>query len=674
MKIQGKLTLALALFGVLLILAMALPFYREMSRTLERQQFQLLETVLDSRIESIEHALELRSQQARQIARTWMPGRIVPGELLSEEHRQQLGEHLTGIVHGDLDSTRSIVDPSPDLSGIAHLVIRDLNGDLLVESQSDSGTLFDQLPYDLLEELEQEGEAIRTVWLGEERDTPRLLLFQEIRNSESGERSALLEMEIRVDGLNRIALDRTGMGQSGEVLLFAARGESYRLLTPLRHPNSMTSPGRTSGERSVGGVLELTDADLDAGVREGESARAVRDYRQVEVRCEWAPLPELNWIVVAKIDRNELYAPMGRINRVVGWSIAGALMFTLILAWGMARTLSEPIGKLTALFGRISRGEAVRPVRVKRRDELGELAHRANDSIHYLNRVRHHANRITGGDPTGTLEPVGPEDRLGEALQAMTESIRRYRSRIAHLLRQSRQQSRRLSDQREEIRKELMLRRTLQQRLLEAHDRERQQVGRELHDGLGQMLTGIRMLSEQLATQLRERGDANAESVAEISDMVRETDEFVRVLSRGMALHDVTSAGLDVLLRNLCENMEKLFGVAPVLVLVGELELDSSVAMAIYRIIQEAVTNAVRHADPDWIRVEIQALEDRVQFEIRNNGIAFRESDRGNGGVGLQTMEYRASVLGGSLRIESETDGITRVSGEIPHKQYEEAE
>lgn len=674
MKIQGKLTLALALFGLLLIFAMTLPYYREMSRTLESQQFQLLEIVLDSRIESIHHTVELRQQQAEQIARTWMPGRIIPDEPLTDEHRERLGAHLSGIVHGELDSTHAIVDPSLDLSGVVRLGIRDLDGDLLVWSEPDPGDPFGRLSDDLRNELEQHGEAIRTVWRGAESETPRLLLFQEIRNSDSGERSALLEMEIRINGLNRIALDRTGMGESGEVLLFAKRENDYRLVTPLRHVEGLAGSGEMNGRAEVGGVIELSDPDLEAGVREGQTARAVRDYRRVEVRCEWASISELDWIVVAKIDRNELYAPIGRMNRILGWSIAGVLLFALFLAWGMARTLSEPIRKLTALFGRISRGEAARPVRVERGDELGVLAHRANDSIHYLNRIRRHADRISGGDFTGNLEPVGPADRLGKALKAMTESIRRYRSRIARLLRESRQQSQRLSDQREEIRQELSMRRSLQQRLLKAHDVERQQIGQELHDGLGQMLTGIRMLSEQFATQLRERGDTNAESVAEISEMVQEADEFVRVLSRGMALHDITSAGLDRLLRNLCENMEKLFGIGPILVLEEDLELESSVAMAIYRIVQEAVTNAVRHADPGWIRVEIYSSGDQVRFQVQNNGIPFQESDRRNGGLGLQAMEYRASVLGGFLRIEPEKGGVTRVYGDIPRKQHKEAE
>ncbi|MGM0505786.1 MAG: histidine kinase [Bacteroidota bacterium] len=674
MKIQGKLTLALALFGLLLILAMALPFYRESSRTLERQQHQLLETVLDSRIESIHHTMELRRQQAQQIARTWMPARIVPREELDEELRSRLIAHLTGIVRGDTDSTRTLSDFAPEQAGIDQLSIRDLDGDLLVRSDTDSRAPSDRLPKGLLEELQKNGEAVRSVWRGTGSENLRLLFYQEVRNADTHEQSAFLEMEIRIEGLNRIVLDRTGMGESGEVLLFAEREDVYRLVTPLRHTGGSEGSSGSGDREEIGRVLELTDTDLVEGVRKGVAARAVRDYRQVEVRCEWASVPELGWIVAAKIDRDELYVPMSRMNRVVGWSVAGVLLFALLLAWAMARSLSEPIRKLTTLFKRISRGEAVQPVRVEREDELGELAQRANDSIHYLNRIRHHANRIAGGDPSGNLKPVGPEDRLGKTIVAMTSSIRRYRIRIARLLRESRRQTRRLSAQREEIRQELVMRRKLQQRLLEVHDRERQQVGRELHDGLGQMLTGIRMLSEQLASRLRKQGEASAESVAEISGMVREADEFVRVLSRGMALHDVGSTGLDPLLRNLCDNMEKLFGIQPTLEIEGDLKLENSVAMAVYRIVQEGVTNAVRHADPDWIQVEVCSEGDQIRFQVRNNGIAFRESNRRNGGLGLQTMEYRASVLGGFLRIESETDGITRVFGEIPCKQYEETE
>lgn len=669
MKIQGKLTLALTLFGTLLVVAMAIPFHREMVRTLENRQYHLLETVLDSRMESIRHSIELRQEQARKIARTWLPSRIEPGVPPDNELKERLEAHLTGILHSGLIG---MVDPesSPDNpSGWVRLTIRGLDGEKWVESGFRSGS--ENFTSRDREDLSEANEVVQLVWAGPNRSEPRLKMIQPVIHAESGRQSAYLVVEMRLDWLNSIALDRTGLGESGEVMVFAETGEEYRLLTPLIHETLAPSPLLELEGVESKGSLSLTREDLQAGVREGEMARSVTDYRGVEVRCEWAAMPGLNWIVATKMDRSELFTPIVRMNQVVGWSLAGILLFAMVLAWAMARTLSEPIEKLTFLFGKISRGEAVQPVRVMRKDELGELAQRANDSITYLNRIRHHADRITKGDTHGTLAPLDPRDRLGRALEAMTFSIRRYRSRIARLLRESRRQNRRLNEQRSEIERELVIRQCLQQRLLEAHDRERQHVGRELHDGLGQMLTGIRMVSEQLASSMRIKGDARAEDVAEISTLIQEADEFVRTLSRGMALQDVTSAGLDTLILNLCENMEKLFGVQARLLMEGELELEGPIATAIYRIVQEAVTNAVRHADPDWVEVRIAEERRDVRFSIRNNGKPFRSSEPDREGVGLQTMAYRASALGGELKIESESDGVTSVHGRIPYQKVE---
>lgn len=221
-------------------------------------------------------------------------------------------------------------------------------------------------------------------------------------------------------------------------------------------------------------------------------------------------------------------------------------------------------------------------------------------------------------------------------------------------------------------------RREMEKKVLEAGDAERKRIGREMHDGLGQMLTGIRMLSESLARKLKANAVPGAEEVQEISDLVKEADEYTRVLSRGMVQVDVEKKGLSVALQNLCDRVSKVNGIACEYRETGSGEIENhKIAVHLYRIAQEAISNAVKHAEASIIKVRLTSNEDRTVMIIDDDGVGFCPLEQEEGamqGAGLQIMKYRANVLGGILELVRTQDEITRVRCIIPTQGRKEGE
>ncbi len=216
--------------------------------------------------------------------------------------------------------------------------------------------------------------------------------------------------------------------------------------------------------------------------------------------------------------------------------------------------------------------------------------------------------------------------------------------------------------------RDLSARRNLERRILESGQEERRNIGRELHDGLGQMLTGIRMLSENLAKKLKIKNVEGADEVGDIATMISEADEFARTLARGLVQVDLEKKGLSVALQNICKQTEKLTGVSCEFYDLDDAEVKNhSLGLHLYRIAQEAINNAIKHGDPDYIRVRLSNNEYHTALSIFDNGVGFPDRPEDDCGSGIEIMKHRARIMGGVLEISRTTDGFTQVRCIIPN-------
>jgi signal transduction histidine kinase len=196
-------------------------------------------------------------------------------------------------------------------------------------------------------------------------------------------------------------------------------------------------------------------------------------------------------------------------------------------------------------------------------------------------------------------------------------------------------------------------RRRLEEELLAISGREQQRIGQDLHDGLCQQLVGIEFRNSVLVQQLAKEEDAKTEAMR-IGELIRDVTRQARLLAKGLSPVQLDAAGLMSALQELTSNVSKLFNVScrfecphPVLV------ADNTVATHLYRIVQEAISNAVKHGQAKFIIVSLSCSGDQLTLRIWNNGAEFPADASAEGGLGLRIMQYRAEMIGATLKISS---------------------
>ena len=206
-------------------------------------------------------------------------------------------------------------------------------------------------------------------------------------------------------------------------------------------------------------------------------------------------------------------------------------------------------------------------------------------------------------------------------------------------------------------------RRRLEKEILEAGERERQNIGQDLHDDLCQQLTGIACLARVLRQRLAARSAEEAGEAAKILDLVQQATASCRNLSKGLQPVALEADGLVSSLQDLCAGIEEVFQV-PCHFRGDAATLswaDAAVPTHLYRIAQEAITNAVKHARAKSISVDLIRAGNRLILAVEDDGVGIPEVLSGDG-IGLHTMDHRARIIGGTLSIERGADGGTIVT------------
>lgn len=192
--------------------------------------------------------------------------------------------------------------------------------------------------------------------------------------------------------------------------------------------------------------------------------------------------------------------------------------------------------------------------------------------------------------------------------------------------------------------------------------RERRRIGQDLHDSIGQMVTGISLLSRSLSNSLKRDGHNGGGDASQISELADETSNQIRQISRGLMPSDIIQHGLYASLRKLARSTTDSCGIVCEARFDDSLEFtDVAVETHLYRIAQEAVNNAVRHAEASRIEIIIGEINGMSQLDVVDDG-RWIEPEANVAGIGLKTMEYRASAIGGQLHIGTNQQGGTQVT------------
>jgi PAS domain S-box-containing protein len=205
------------------------------------------------------------------------------------------------------------------------------------------------------------------------------------------------------------------------------------------------------------------------------------------------------------------------------------------------------------------------------------------------------------------------------------------------------------------IAEDVTIRRQLEKQVLEISDHEQARIGRELHDSLCQLLVSIRFNTNALKENLEKSSAPEAASAERISLKLSDALNMSRHMSHGLCLPSSTGDNLTDALIKLAENTTADYGI----LCQAECSVDDrfvapDVATQVYRIAQEAVHNAVKHAKPALILIRLSDEKGRGVLNVADDGCGIvRSSGSLQSGLGLEIMKHRASVIGGSLEVHS---------------------
>lgn len=332
--------------------------------------------------------------------------------------------------------------------------------------------------------------------------------------------------------------------------------------------------------------------------------------------------PDRDVIVTVGMPMATAYALPDRHLRINLAVLIVAALATLLAARAMSeRTLTRRIEAVLRAARRLSAGDlTARTGGAPARDEIGELA-RAFDAMAW-----------------------SLEQRTNE-MQAMTDGLRALAARL------------------EAVREE-----------------ERTRISREIHDELGQSLTGVRMDLDRLEERLRalplpepER-DAIDTKIRSARDLVLSTLDTSRRISRQLRPSVLDVLGLQAGIEWQLDEFQKRTGMATSLVADDVSDLDEAASVALFRILQESLTNVARHAAASAVRVKLLRTEEETVLEISDNGRGFTAGARPSPhSIGLLGMTERAASLGGTATVRSQPGQGTTVEVRVPRRREPES-
>lgn len=222
----------------------------------------------------------------------------------------------------------------------------------------------------------------------------------------------------------------------------------------------------------------------------------------------------------------------------------------------------------------------------------------------------------------------------------------------------------------QKLRQEISTRKRLEKQIVEIADCEKRRIGNDLHDGLGQQLTGVAFLSKVLQQKLSAKNLPESDQAAQVHELVNQALSHTRELARGLYVVELEASGFMTALQEFRSQVENVFNISCQLRCAKSIQIhDPAVATHLYRIAQEAVNNSIKHGKAKNISISLTKADRRIVLTIKDDGIgcpakALQEKK----GMGLHSMKYRTEMIRGAFDIQRGPDGGSIVTCSFPCK------
>jgi signal transduction histidine kinase len=261
---------------------------------------------------------------------------------------------------------------------------------------------------------------------------------------------------------------------------------------------------------------------------------------------------------------------------------------------------------------------------------------------------------------SGWLSSITDITRLKQAEAALRRSHEELETRV-------RDRTAALSRANLQLQAAMAERRRLEHELLEITEKERRRIGLDLHDDLGQKLSGVALMVKGLQLKLAKQGLSDAKEAGKIHRLIQQAMDHASDVAHDLATIDFRDKALPDALRELSQHAKNSFrircrfqsddAVPP---------LEGNVVRQLYKITQEALTNAIKHGKAKRVGINLEADTDQLQLTIQNSGVPFPSVVSRNAGMGLRIMNYRANLIEASIEIKPGKPDGTVVTCRLP--------
>ena len=264
--------------------------------------------------------------------------------------------------------------------------------------------------------------------------------------------------------------------------------------------------------------------------------------------------------------------------------------------------------------------------------------------IHWM-RIRGRVSVGTNGVPERVMGSIHDKTERKMAYDALEKARNELEERV-------KERTRELLNSNEQLRKEIAIKNNLQKQIMEISEKEHRRIGQDLHDSLSQQLGGIVFMGQVLYEKLKKAGGNEAQDMEKMIVHLQNALTHTRDLAKGL-YPTMAEGGLGSALDELAVAVSELFHVTVTVECEDGLGTPSeAVTIHIYRIVQEALNNAIKHGKATRIAIRLFRKKNSILLTVADNGVGFPEKPNRKG-MGLNIMEYRASSIGSSFEIES---------------------
>lgn len=425
--------------------------------------------------------------------------------------------------------------------------------------------------------------------------------------------------------LKDILKERAGLGATGESYLV---GPNYRMISEsIFFPDSLPQliPCKTIG--AINAFQGQTGVEVYPDYR---GVPIIGVYRLVEFNG-------MKMALLTEIDLEEAMNPIKEIRANMVKLLIVILLFSLLVSAFLAEWLQRPVRRLKRIADKLTVGELPESnQKTEFIEEFSTIMQSMNKLVEALRSTVEFANYIGKGNMQESYVSLGERDELGKAIMAMRDQLV-------------------ILD-----REKTKLERRSKRFLIEGQEKERERIARDLHDGLGAMLTTMK---------LRLGNELNQATKEELTNLINDAIKEARNLSRNLMPSVLMDFGLFDALAQLAQNTEKNTGIAIKYTCDSENDrskLKKSLQVYVYRIVQEVLNNALKHADCTEVQLSITEFDDQMNVFIKDNGKGLADdSVLESSGLGFKNIKERTALLNGEVIVESDDRG-TIVEVNIP--------